>query len=45
MTLAMVLTVIALILFILAALNIPSPVALGWLGMACYVGSKLAGGL
>lgn len=45
MSIALILTAAALVLFVLAALNIPSPVGLGWLGMACYVGAKLVGGL
>lgn len=43
MTLAFI--IVALILFLLAAFNVPSPVGLGWLGLACYVGSMLVGNL
>ena len=34
MTIALVLLVIALILFLLAAFNVAAPVNLGWLGLA-----------
>lgn len=43
LTLAFILIVIALLLFFLAAINIPSPISLGWLGMFFYVGSTLVG--
>lgn len=40
----LILLIAALILFILAALNVSSPrVALGWAGAACVVGAMLVG--
>jgi hypothetical protein len=43
MPISTVMLVIALVLFILAALPIPSPVNLGWAGMAFLTIAVLAG--
>jgi hypothetical protein len=39
---ATVLLIVAVILFLLAAFNVSSPVSLGWIGMACFAGSFLS---
>ncbi len=40
-TIHLVLIVIAVVLFALAAFNVPSRVSLGWLGMAFFASSLL----
>jgi hypothetical protein len=40
---ALILLIAALVLFLLAAFNVPSRVNLGWLGMACLTVAALLG--
>lgn len=45
MTVTTVLIIVAVVLWVLAALNVPCPLSLGWLGMAFYGVSLLVGRL
>lgn len=45
MSIVAILLVIALILFVLAGLPIPSPVGLGWWGLAFFTAAQLVGKL
>jgi len=47
MTLTMILMILAFILLLLAALNVPVPrgIALGWLGLALWVLALILGGV
>jgi uncharacterized membrane protein YvlD (DUF360 family) len=44
MTLSLFLLVVALVLFVLAAIRVGGPIDLGWLGMAFVVAAILAEG-
>lgn len=40
----LILLIAAFVLFVLAALNVPSPkVSLGWAGLACWVAAEIFG--
>jgi hypothetical protein len=44
MSVGLLFEIVALVLFILAGLNVPSRVGLGWFGLACYMLALLIGG-
>jgi hypothetical protein len=44
MTIATILLLIALILFVCASLGVSTRIHLGWAGMACFVASLLVAG-
>ncbi len=42
-TVTLVLLIFAFVLFVLAALNVPSRIGLGWAGLACWVATLIPG--